>query len=298
MKYTVLKLTAFSLLILSMISCHEKINGTSEKTFNLSRKSVEKELTAEEKINLEKAFRVIALKAMVLKWDEPAKYKNKSFNDISLEIIDGETYSSICDIAEDFLQEKNKKEAEKISTEIENLEKKKTKILEIERKLNLFKIGHLFLDETETFEEKCPNLEIEFVYVGKTVLKGPVGISYELKEKTSKKILSSGISIYGDEDQRLNKNESLNENLILCQAKEKNPSLFKNIKYPIENPNLSDFNMELKISVLSLYLNGEKIIKPKTTIQDLNLEIQEQKNELKQISNSKGTLDELELTEN
>lgn len=41
----------------------------------------------------------------------------------------------------------------------------------------------------------------------------------------------------------------------------------------------------------------KKIIKPKITTQEIYLEIAEQDKELKQILKSKGTLDELELTD-
>jgi hypothetical protein len=297
MKYISLKVITFSALILTMISCQEKINGKSEKEFKTSRQAVEKELNEEEKINLEKAFRVILLESMKLKWDEPQKYKNQSFDDISLKLVDGQTYSSICDLAENILQDDNKRKIEKLSDEIKNLENKKTKILNIEKKLNLFKIEHLFLNETEWFGEMCPELEVESVYIGKTDLKGPVGISYELNEKKSKKILASGSWGYGDEDHVTKYNESLDGNLILCEAKERNPAIWKNIKYPIENLNLSNFDLELKVYVTSLYFKGEKIIKPKITTQEINLEIAEQNKELKQIIKSKGTLDELELTD-
>jgi hypothetical protein len=51
------------------------------------------------------------------------------------------------------------------------------------------------------------------------------------------------------------------------------------------------------LPAFSLYLNGEKIIKPKITTQEIDLKIAEQNKELKQILNSKGTLDEFELTD-
>ncbi|WP_427873950.1 hypothetical protein [Flavobacterium sp. MMS24-S5] len=297
MKYTVLKLTAFSLLILLMISCQEKFNGRSEKEFNLSRKNVEKELNAKEKINLEKAFRVIVLKAMVLKWDEPNRYKGKSFNEISLELIDGQTYSSITDLAEDFLQERNKKDVERITTEIEKLEKKKTKILEIERKLNLFKIESLEFNETRWFGETVPQLEIKYKYIGKTDLKAPFEIFLELTEAKTKHAISLQGSGYEKEDYILKNGESIYPTVNLEEAKERNPDIWNNLKYPIKNPKLLDYNLELKIYVSSLYLNGEKIIKPKITTQEIDLEIAEQNKELKQILSSKGSLDELELTE-
>jgi hypothetical protein len=297
MKNNILKVTILSLFSLSMISCHERINGKSEKDFKLSRKNVEKELNAKEKINLEKAFRVILLESMRLKWDEPKKYRDQSFDDISLKLVDGLSYSSIYDLAENILQNDNKREIEKISDEIKILENKKSKILNIEKKLNLFKIESLEFNETEWFGEMSPQLEIEYKYIGKTDLKSPFEISLELIEMKTKNAISLEGRGYKNEDYVLKNGESLYLNIDLEKAKERNPDIWNNLKYPIKNPTLSNYNLELKIYVSSLYLNGEKIIKPKITTQEIDLEIAEQNKELKQILNSKGILDELELTD-
>ncbi|TRX35866.1 hypothetical protein FNW52_10280 [Flavobacterium sp. ZT3R18] len=296
MKNNILKATILSLLILSMISCHEIINGKSEKDFKLSRKNVEKELNVKEKINLEKAFRVILLESMRLKWDEPKKYRDQSFDDISLKLVDGLSYSSIYDLAENILQNDNKKEIEKISDEIKILENKKNKILNIEKKLNLFKIESLEFNETEWFGEMSPQLEIEYKYIGKTDLKSPFEISLELIEMKTKNAISLEGRGYENEEYVLKNGESLYLTIDLEKAKERSPDIWNNLRYPIKNPILSNYNLELKIYVSNLYINGEKIIKPKITTKEIDLEIAEQNKELKQILNSKGTLDELELT--
>lgn len=296
MNFNTLKTRILILLVLIITSCQEKFNGKSEKDFKISKEKVEKKLNADEKIKLEKAVRVIALKAMVLKWDESKKYKDKSFNDIALELVDGLTYSSITDLAEDFLHERNTKEIEKLSTEIQKLEKKKRVIVSIQKQLNLFKIESLELNETDWFGEMSPQLEIEYKYIGKTDLKSPFEISLELTEKKTKHAISLQTNGYKKEGYTLKNGESLYPTIILEEAKERNPHIWNNLKYPIKNPTLSDYNLELKIYVSSFYLNGKKIIMPKTKIQDIDLEIAEQNKELKQILNSKGTLDELELS--
>ena len=64
--------------------------------------------------DLEKAMRVVAMEAMRLKWEESKKYDGKSFNEISLEMIDGLSFSSVIDLAEDILKDRNKKEIEQL----------------------------------------------------------------------------------------------------------------------------------------------------------------------------------------
>lgn len=297
MNFNTLKTRILILLVLIITSCQEKFNGKSKKDFKISKEKVEKKLNADEKIKLEKAIRVIALKAMILKWDESNKYKGKSFNDIALELVDGLSYSSVTDLAEDFLQERNKKEAEKLSTEINKLEKKKTAILSIQKQLNLFKIESLELNETDWFGEMSPRLEIEYKYIGKADLKSPFEISIELKEINTKHAISIQSHGYEKEDYVLKTGESVYPTIILEEAKERNPHIWKNLKYPIKNPKLSDYNLDLKTYVSSIYANGKKIIMPKIDIKDIETELKNLQSEYNKILKSEGTLDELELTD-
>ena len=90
-----------------MISCQDKFNGKDEQSFKTSREKIELNLDKNEKTDLEKAMRVVAMEAMRLKWEESKKYDGKSFNEISLEMIDGLSFSSVIDLAEDILKDRN-----------------------------------------------------------------------------------------------------------------------------------------------------------------------------------------------
>lgn len=122
-----------------MFSCQEKFNGKDEESFKISREKIEQNLNKNEKVSLEKALRVVALEAMRLKWEETPKYNGKSFNKISLELIDGLSFSSVVDLAEDILKERNTKEIKQLSSEIDSLNIQKNGYLEIKNSLNLLK---------------------------------------------------------------------------------------------------------------------------------------------------------------
>jgi len=281
-----------------MISCQEKFNGKTEESFKTSREKVEKELDKNEKTNLEKAMRVIAMEAMRLKWEESNKYDGKSFNKISLEMIDGLSYSAVVDLAEDILKSRNKKDIDNTNKEIDSLNQQKNERLTTQKKLNLFKINYLTLDKTDWFGEMVPELEIDYQYTGKEDLKGPKTIAINVYLKSTNKAIQLQTNTYGDNESILKPGESINEHIILSEAKEKNPKLWDAAKYPVEKPNLSDYDLELKVEVLSLFLNGKKIELPKTKIEDIESEIKTKKSALEELKTVKGTLDELELTDN
>jgi hypothetical protein len=75
-----------------------------------------------------------------------------------------------------------------------------------------------------------------------------------------------------DDEYILKSGESLNGSIILSEEKENNLSRWNNIKYPVKNPNLSDFDLELKIYTSSLFLKGKKIEMPKIKIKDIDTE--------------------------
>lgn len=126
-----------------MISCQEKFSGKDEKSFETSREKVEQNLNGKEKTDLEKAMRIVALEAMRLKWEETEEYEGKSFDKISLEMIDGLSYSSVIDLAEDILRERNTKEIEHLTKEIDTLNIQKNEFTTAQKSLNLFKISSI-----------------------------------------------------------------------------------------------------------------------------------------------------------
>lgn len=278
-----------------MISCQDKFNGKNEQTFKTSREKIEQNLDKNEKIDLEKAMRVIALEAMRLKWEEPKKYEGKSFNAISLEMIDGLSYSSVIDLAEDILKNRNEKEIVKLTKDIDTLNIQKNEFLTAQKSLNLFKISTIRISKEEFFDELIPNLEIDLQYIGKNKLIGPKEISYKLFKKSTKELLKSQIMTYGDDESVLENKEIITQNIILGETKETNPKLWNAQKYPIENPNLADYDLALKVEVLSLFLKGKKVAIPKVDISLLDAEIKEKNKKIAELKTIKGTLDELEL---
>lgn len=282
--------------MIAITGCGEKFQAKSEKEFEISKAKIVENLNKEEQENLEKAIRVIALESMRLKWDESEKYKGQSFNKISLEMIDGLSYSSVVDLAEDLLKQRNKKEIAKVSAEIDTLEIQKKEIVINKGKLNILKVSSLVLSEEDFFDEMVPKLEIEYTYIGKQPLTGSVDVSVELKEISTKKIIASQMWRDGEGANTMKPGDSMDGNVMLRQAKENNPTKWKNVKYPLTNPKLADFDLELNLFASSITTNGKTIALPKFSTDDLDVEIKKKRAELKDLQESKGSLDELELT--
>ena len=296
-------------LFLLLFSCQEKFSGKDKKSFTVSREKIEKSLNEIEKINLEKAMRVIALEAMRLKWEEPDKYQGQSFNAISLNIIDGLSYGSLIDLAEDFLKNRNQKEIESLTQKKERLslernffrfifnERQKKEFLKIKQALNLFKITNISINKVDFFDEMVPELDIEYQYIGKKKLIGTKSIEILVKQKSTNKGIENQTIVSGDDQSVLESGEKLSLDILFSQTKESNPKLWNAKKYPIENPNLFDYDLELKVTVLSLVINGKKLQLPKINGNDLDVEIKANKEKINELKTIKCTLDELELTQ-
>lgn len=283
-------------LIIFLSSCSEKFNGNDEQSFKISREKIEKSLNEKQKTDLEKAMRVVLTEAMRLKWDKPDQYEGKSFNKISLEMINGLSYSSVIDLAEDILKQRNTKEITQLNNEIDSLKIQIKELAAAEKNLNLFKVSSMRIKKEDFFDELVPQLEIDCQYIGKTNIIGPKEIGFKLLKKSTQEVLKSEIITNGDNESILESGDIITENLVLSQTKETNPQLWNASKYPIENPNLKDYDLELKVTVLSLMINGKKISLPKVNSNQINLEIKNKQEKIDELKSLKGTLDDLELT--
>jgi hypothetical protein len=294
------KYLSFIILIVCVVTlygCGEKLSGHSEKDYELSRKKVEAKLSKEEKITLEKALRVIAGESMRLKFEEPEKYKNQRFGDIALKMVDGCTYSSVVNKAEDILQASNERETAKLSHEIDSLEKKKAADLSIRKSmLSLFKAEHLNITKVNFFNDSVPSLHLSYTYTGNHPLKGEVGISYEIYQKGNPAPVVGIVGINGDSSSILQSGEAIEENLLLKEFAEKEPQKWNAIKYPLKDPNLQSLGLRLDVHPVSFTLNGKHYAFPKSDDAALAAEIKERTIELNDMKKLKGTLDELELT--
>ncbi len=289
------------LMLLAVIfyGCGEKLNGRSEKDYEVSRKKVEADLSKDEKVKLEKALRVIAGECMRLKFVEPEKYKNQSFDRIALKMVDGHTYSSVVDKAEDILQEYNKKESEKLSHEIDSLEKLKTASMKIRNSMSsLFKIDYISLNKVDFFNDSIPSLDVSYAYMGKQPMHGEVAISYEVYKMGKPEPVVGIVSTSGDGSRIWQKGDAIEEHLLLKELKETDPQKWNALKYPIKNPDLKSLGLRLDVHPVSYTINGKHYTFPKTNDAALTTVIKEKRAELTDVKSLKGTLDELELNDN
>lgn len=289
-----MRTTILSTILIFMISCQQKFKKTD---FAGSRKKIEAALTDEDKVNLEKAIRVVALEAMRLKWEKPEEYEGQSFDDISLAMIDKLSYNGVVDLAEDILKDRNKKSIIRIQHEIDSLHVLKVDLVSIETKLDLFRISSLQINQVDFFDEAVPELEIMYQYIGTSKLKGAKTIQYELRQISTSQVIKSQIVSFGNDESILETDGIITEQMILSQTSETHPELWTARQYPINNPNLADFDLKLSVDVISLELNGEIVTRPKATVVTLDSLISNKNIHLDELKSSKGTLDELELVD-
>lgn len=284
--------TILSIALILMTSCDEKFN---KNDLAGSRKKIESVLTDDEKTNLEKAMRVIASEAMRSKWEKPEEYEGQSFDDISLTLIDGLNYNNVVELAEDILKDRNKKLITATLRKLDSLHALKVEHASIRAKLDLFRISSLQINKVDFFDEMVPELEIMYQYIGTSQLKGTRTIQYELRQISTSQVIKSQIVSFGASESVMNTEETITEQLVLSQTKETHPKLWTAKQYPISNPNLEDFDLELTVTVISLELNGKIVTHPKITTTTLDSLISNKSSQLEELKTAKGTLDELEL---
>jgi len=285
---------------LFLASCGPKISGKDEQSFKASKAKMEEKLAKEDKERLEIALRVIIMKAMKEKWDKPhdVKYKGKSFDAISMAMIDGKSFSGIVDEAEDFLKEDRDKNIEQTSKEIDSLMKEKEKFTAVNKKMDLLKLTKISIVEEEDFDQKVP-------YVAFT-LKNNTGseilaymIQVDVVSKKTGKLLSSiqsGNRSEIDENVKDGDGVKPGEEISMDQslnAIEKTSNLFKNPKFPITDFSKLDF--EIKVFPALIITRKEKMVRS-NRLENLDKKIKLLHEKLKELKETKGTLDELELT--
>lgn len=283
-----------------LASCGPKISGKDEQSFKASKAKMEEKLAKEDKERLEIALRVIIMKAMKEKWDKPhdVKYKGKSFDAISMAMIDGKSFSGIVDEAEDFLKEDRDKNIEQTSKEIDSLMKEKEKFTAVNKKMDLLKLTKISIVEEEDFDQKVP-------YVAFT-LKNNTGseilaymIQVDVVSKKTGKLLSSiqsGNRSEIDENVKDGDGVKPGEEISMDQslnAIEKTSNLFKNPKFPITDFSKLDF--EIKVFPALIITRKEKMVRS-NRLENLDKKIKLLHEKLKELKETKGTLDELELT--
>lgn len=263
-----------------LISCQDKFDGKSEANFLKSRTKIEQHLKLEEKINLEKAMRVVALEAMRLKFNQEQQYKDQSFNQISLSLVDGLSYNGIIDLAEQLLQKQNKLQIATLTQAIDSLTDLKNNMVSISNQLNLFTLQDQTIDSKEFFGKNVPRLVLTYQYKGDKPINGPITVQYDLYQKSNNKLINSIISTFGSESSTWSPDDEISETIMMSDTKESIPKLWNAPQYPIENVNLATYDLQLVMHVQQLTIDGKLIALPKGDIPSINAELETTKQKL------------------
>lgn len=286
-----------SIFILLLSACGPTLSGKDEQAFKTSKAKMEEKLDKTEKEKLEKALRIIVVKAMKDKWNAPDKYEGKSFDKISMEMIDGKNYSAIISYAEDFLKaDRDEKIAQK-TTEIDSLQKDKQKVVDIIKKIDAFKLTKTFITEDEFFDEKKPYLDLVFTNTSKDDLIGEYMFSIEVfSKKTGEKIAAQGSGGIFNDDYAIKPNETYDYHQPLFSDAVQHSYLWKTAKYPITD--FSPHDLVIKAYPIKITTKKDGIIeRPKADAAYFDGEIKKLNDEIKALKETKASLDELELTD-
>jgi len=128
-----------SILLLFLSSCSEKIDGSSEEKFKASAEKIKSKLSTEDQNRFEVALRVITASAMKHKFDHPEEDKNKSFNEIIRDMVNGKSYDNVVDIAEQYLAESHKMEIAGLKKDMADLASRKAQEVALKKELDMLK---------------------------------------------------------------------------------------------------------------------------------------------------------------
>lgn len=293
----------YSLLILSVItmllfSCGPTISSKDEQAFKTSKAKMEEKLNKEEKKNLEKALRVIVLKAMKEKWKSPEKYEGKSFGKISMEMIDGKSYSGIISYAEDFLAADRDEKIASKTAEIDSLERDKLQAAKITKQIDAFKLTRISISEDQFFSDdpKQPYLDLVFKNTSKEDLIGEYMFNIEVySKKTREKIAAQGSGGTFNDDFAIKPNATYEYHQPLFNDAVQHSNLWKTAKYPITD--FSPYDLVIKAYATKITTKkGGTIERPKADVAYFDTEIKKLNEEIRTLKETKATLDELELT--
>jgi len=293
----------YSVIILSFITllfaaCGPTISSKDEKTFKVSKAKMEEKLDKTEKENLEKALRVVMLKAMKEKWNFPDKYEGKSFDKIVMEMIDGKSYSTIISYAEDFLAADRDEKITNKTAEIDSLEKDKLQATKITKQIDAFKLTKISISEDQFFSDdpKSPFLDLVFTNTSKEDIIGEYMLNIEVySKKNGQKIAAQGQGGTWNNDFALKPNESYDYHQPLFNEAVQHSNLWKAAKYPIID--FSPYDLVIKAYATKITTKkGGTIERPKVDAAYFDTEIKKLNEEIKALKQTKGTLIELQLT--
>ena len=296
MKYLIYIFTLFSLLLLS--GCAEKFSGKSEEAYNASKLVIESKLDAAEKIKLEKALRVIVLHALQVKWDEAKKYKGKSFDDITLDVVDNKTYDDVIDFSEDYLEKTNKRKIDKLTSEITKLENEKKAATKTIEMLALIKTTDIRIIQEESFGEKMPYLKVTLKNTSNFDLVDAYKIDVDAVSISQNIPLTVDWSgqVGGHTIEKGGEIIEKNSLSFLMELSKKLTSKLKSASYPITNLVPLDLEVSAKATVITTS-DGKHYEYPDKELAEFDRELESLNKERAMIKSLKGELSEFVLTD-
>jgi len=288
-----MKLTPLFCLIIVLIfsSCTGKrLNGSSPEKFKVSAEEMKKELSGQKKDTYEKAMRVILLSAMRDKFNQPDQFEGKSFDQMMLDRVNGKTFNELVEMAETHLQQTNAIKKAELEKELAAMKKNKTGYDALKKKLDLLKGRFIKID----LKDGHPYIFADFKNVSAKMFDQ---YSYSIVARTdSGEVITSasrsfsgvGTVMPGDVLQA----DAEISDFSMSETPEMN---WSSMKYPITDP--EKYHLKVEVYADQLTVDDISYDLAKSAWKDRDQQAFEQlEKQIRELNNTKGTLDELELT--
>lgn len=280
-----------------LTACGPRLSGADERAFDASKAEMEATLNPAQKIALEKALRVVVLKAMSDKAEHPEQYRRQSFNAISLKLVDGQSYAGIVELAEDHLKAANQKDQARTLAKIAELEQDRAQTAALIRQLDAFQPRPVEISLDDFMGEDIPFLDLVFRNRGDTDVVGEYAYSVAISSQTSGELLDSqqiGGTFSDDYAVAPGAEHRVSEPMP-SEARAHSKARWQQVRFPLKDA--AQLDLVIKVETLKFNTRKGTVELPKRSLAAIDAELREQRDELKALGTVRGSLDELELSD-
>lgn len=280
-----------------LTACGPRLSGADERAFDASKAEMEATLNPAQKIALEKALRVVVLKAMSDKAEHPEQYRRQSFNAISLKLVDGQSYAGIVELAEDHLKAANQKDQARTLAKIAELEQDRAQTAALIRQLDAFQPRPVEISLDDFMGEDIPFLDLVFRNRGDTDVVGEYAYSVAISSQTSGELLDSqqiGGTFSDDYAVAPGAEHRVSEPMP-SEARAHSKARWQQVRFPLKDA--AQLDLVIKVETLKFSTRKGTVERPKRSLAAIDAELREQRDELEALGTVRGSLDELELSD-
>lgn len=280
-----------------LTACGPRLSGADERAFDASKAEMEATLNPAQKIALEKALRVVVLKAMSDKAEHPEQYRRQSFNAISLKLVDGQSYAGIVELAEDHLKAANQKDRARARAKIAELELDRAQTAALIRQLDAFQPGPVEISLDDFMGEDIPFLDLVFRNRGDADVVGEYAYSVAISSQTSGELLDSqqiGGTFSDDYAVAPGAEHRVSEPMP-SEARAHSKARWQQVRFPLKDA--AQLDLVIKVETLKFSTRKGTVERPKRSLAAIDAELRELHDELKALGAVRGSLDELELSD-